>query len=249
MSSTNSFSSIAQTKLLLQNQFFKLSAVQSKNVEIVTDLQRITNSWTLKQYGQNKPYILECIDSTLYDDIISVTVSRVGGLGLDLVELASIPNSKFGLVAVNEIIQGSNADKCGSFCIGDVLISISEPIKPSSTTSPSVSLSDSSISVKTSSVEALNFDSTINELSKYSDYNEVTLKVKRLLKRKLIDIQLYDPQGKFTGMNFTVLAGYGTPLRTILLNNNIKLYDSRTARLDSPYQTGDCGGEGACGTW
>lgn len=29
---------------------------------------------------------------------------------------------------------------------------------------------------------------------------------------------------------------------------NMKLYDDRTARFDSPYQTGNCGGDGTCGT-
>jgi ferredoxin len=28
----------------------------------------------------------------------------------------------------------------------------------------------------------------------------------------------------------------------------MKMYDDRTARFDSPFQTGNCGGDGTCGT-
>jgi 2Fe-2S iron-sulfur cluster binding domain len=45
-----------------------------------------------------------------------------------------------------------------------------------------------------------------------------------------------------------VIAGYESNLRTMLVSNNLRLYDDRTARFDSPYQTGSCGGEGTCGT-
>jgi ferredoxin len=47
---------------------------------------------------------------------------------------------------------------------------------------------------------------------------------------------------------FNVLAGYGSNLRTALQAKNMKLYDDRTARFDSPFQTGNCGGDGTCGT-
>ena len=33
-----------------------------------------------------------------------------------------------------------------------------------------------------------------------------------------------------------------------LQSRDLKLYDMNTYRFDSPYQTGDCGGEGTCGT-
>ena len=242
MPTTQSFYFHSKVKLFYPS-LLKLNAIpRSNKIEVVTDLDRITSSWTLKQYGQNSAFILECIDRTLDEDIVSVNISRIGGLGIDLVELASIPNSKNGLVAINDIIPGSNADKSGLLSVGDVLVSISEPAQSSS-----VSMRNSNM--KSSSLEALNFDTTINEISKFSEYSEITLTIRRLIKRKSIAIELYDPEGKFTGLNFTVLSGYKGALRTALLNNDIKMYDTRTARLDSPYQTGDCGGEGTCCTW
>ena len=48
--------------------------------------------------------------------------------------------------------------------------------------------------------------------------------------------------------NFVVLSGMGANLRTALNSQNIKMYDDRTYRFDSPFQTGNCGGDGTCGT-
>lgn len=45
-----------------------------------------------------------------------------------------------------------------------------------------------------------------------------------------------------------MLSGLGANLRTALNSQNIKMYDDRTSRFDSPFQTGNCGGDGTCGT-
>ena len=45
-----------------------------------------------------------------------------------------------------------------------------------------------------------------------------------------------------------MLSGFGSNLRTLLQINDIRLYDDRTYRFDSPYQQGNCGGDGTCGT-
>jgi hypothetical protein len=87
----------------------------------------------------------------------------------------------------------SNADRCGLFSIGDVLMSISP--SSSSSSSPSSTTSTSSAI----SVEALNIDNTLAEFAKFTDIDDITLTVRRLVKRKSINIEVYDPQGKFTG--------------------------------------------------
>ena len=66
-----------------------------------------------------------------------------------------------------------------------------------------------------------------------------------MVPRGTIQVKVVGPQGEDAG-EFEILAGYETNLRTALLANNLRLYDPRTARFDSPYQSGDCGGEG---TW
>lgn len=68
-----------------------------------------------------------------------------------------------------------------------------------------------------------------------------------MLPRKIIKVKVVGPQGE-EAATIDVISGYESNLRTVLVNNNLRVYDARTSRFDSPYQTGDCGGEGTCGT-
>jgi len=40
----------------------------------------------------------------------------------------------------------------------------------------------------------------------------------------------------------------GENLRRLLMRKGVQLYDKRAKRFDMPYATGDCGGDGLCGT-
>ena len=160
----------------------------TNSAEIVTDLDVIASSWALKKYGQN--IVLECTNKNLDEDIVSGNVS-LRGLGLEFVELAIIPDSQYALTSIARIIPGGSAEKSGVFSVGDVLISITEPAHATS------SLEEKS--VQTSSLEALNFYATISEMLHYIGHDEVTITARRLIKRKTINIEVYDPQGKFTG--------------------------------------------------
>ena len=274
------------------------SILQTTDEKAAISLDRLGSAWKVIQYGQNGLQGLECIDQQLAEEAFSVQMSKKGGLGLDLIELYT-DKSNSGLVVINEILPGSNADKTGKFKIGDTLLSIA-----------AVTPSDSSL--QPASLEGLNFDSTIDEISKFAEFDDIVLTGRRLVQRKKITVKLFGPTGivqiyvlydrvytlyslnsilhntlvfiayryclcigeYFT--NFTVMTGNPVPLRNILLNKghnydplptlftidftnfsvlsfdvfgvDIKLYDSRTGRFDSPYQTGDCGGEGTCGT-
>lgn len=253
LSSANSFLSLRSPSS--QFSLNKLDAVIGTHcAEVVSDLDEVKNSWILKEYGNgpNAIHAIECIDRKLDDDFFSIQVAHTGGLGLVLVELASIPNSKYGLVAVREIVPGSNAKKCGKFYVGDVLVSILQSPNDylSSLVSSKPSLENSTQNLKKTSLEALNLNATLHEISKFDDVNEVIIKVRRLTKRENIEIQLYDFHRHYTGVRLNVYSGHDMPLRTILLNNNIELYDQSgyTRRVDSPYLTGDCGGDCICGT-
>ena len=54
-----------------------------------------------------------------------ITVSRIGGIGLDLLEMQVTDDRRAGLVMVGGFAANSNAEKCGLFRPGDVLIGIS----------------------------------------------------------------------------------------------------------------------------
>ena len=204
-------------------------------------LDRIGSAWKVMQYGQNGLQGLECIDQQLAEEAFSVKMSKKGGLGLDLIELYT-DKSNSGLVVINEILPGSNADKTGKFKVGDTLLSIA-----------AVTPSDSSL--QPASLEGLNFDSTIDKISKFTEYDDIVLTGRRLVQRKKITVKLFGPTGiaylydslytvfytwysSYTVYyiiclflpliyslcigeyfsNFTVMTGNPVPLRNILLN-------------------------------
>jgi hypothetical protein len=176
--------------------------------------------WKLVNYGKQY-YSLECSDNAYFIETNKINVCRVGGIGLDLTEVKSINNNAY-LVIINNIQQNSNAEKTGKFKIGDSLSSLSIPT------------SESTDSV---SLEGLNLDQVYNTLSKCSAYNNITITTKSLKQRKEVVVQIYSPQSEYLG-NFTVFSGYGMNLRTALQSKDLNIYDDRTKRFDSQYQTG-----------
>merc|ERR1711988_1064356 len=84
-----------------------------------------------------------------------------GGLGLELNEYNVGPQN-VGLVLVGGIKEGSNAEKCGKFVIGDALQSIA-----------------SADGKKQKTLEGLNFDATVDALGEFSDVDDVVITVRR----------------------------------------------------------------------
>ena len=64
------------------------------------------------------------------------------------------------------------------------------------------------------------------------------------MKRNPVHVVVEDDFGKTTELD----ALSGDNLRLLLLHHHTKLYDESTPRLDQPHITGNCGGEGICGT-
>ena len=54
-----------------------------------------------------------------------ITLSRVGGIGLELLEMQVSDDNRAGLVMIGGCSPESNAEKCGLFLPGDVLMGIS----------------------------------------------------------------------------------------------------------------------------
>lgn len=216
----------------LQYKKFVRKSVHFSSVSNDVSIQNIASKWKLVQYGQGlgSYFRLNCVDRNFIEERSKVVVSQVGGIGISLLE-TDRGKLNSGLVVIDEIFSGSNAEKTGGFKVGDVLVTISSLGDPATV----------------SKLEGLNFDATLNELRKFSEYNEVVLTVKRPTKRKDIIVKMVGPDGEDAG-SFTVLAGYGVNMRTALQVENMRMYDEDTARFDSPYQSGNCGGEGTCGT-
>lgn len=179
-------------------------------------LEDAANRLKVIQFGQkpNQMNGLETSDRSFYLANKAVEVSRVdGSLGIDLVEVYSNDDNISGLVLI------SDASRSNQLMIGDSIIKLSN-------------------GERSIDVTGLNYDNTINAFRQFSDDNTVTLTVQRLQRRKEINVKIIGPNNEFV-KEFTVISGYGANLRTALQSNNLKMYDERTSRFDSPYQTGD----------
>jgi hypothetical protein len=172
---------------------------------------------------------IETTDKAYKIKVLDFEIDRKkgGSLGLELIEGAN------GIVFVGAVKP--NSPGASFFSVGDSIISFE-----------GYSQSDDK-STRKASLEGLGLDDTIDCLSEFGAFAYNRVKVKRLVKRAEIVVQIYGPSDEYV-MNVTALSGYGVNLRTALNSYSIKLYDERTARFDSPYQTGNCGGEGTCGT-
>lgn len=202
-------------------------------------VDEIAMRYKVIQFGQTGApgdFELENQDTAFANELIKITLSREGGLGLDLAEY-SAGRGNGGVVLVNDVIEGSNAAKTGLFMPGDALVSVQ-------------AVGDNlleGVPTGVVNVEGLNFDATIGELGRFRDCSTLTIIVKRLVTREYVTIEMVGPQGEDAG-EMVIPAGYGANVRSELQRNNMKVYDPLMARFDSPYQTGDCGGEGTCGT-
>jgi len=182
-------------------------------------------------FGQGQDnYGLEIQDRLYTEKLVTIPMNSNGGFGLDLMEMYTIQGGlgNGGLVLLDSVVPGSNAEKAAAFQSGDALISIAG-------------------GGKEVLLEGFNYDATIDRLLLFKDKNEINITVKRIIKRKEIVVEMIGPSGEDAG-SFVVLSGYGSNMRTALNSKNMKIYDDRTARFDSPYQTGNCAGEGTCGT-
>ena len=180
----------------------------------------------------------------VYDPDTSVGIENIrvslpvveSSLGLDLVELAHGEQDSRGLVLVNKVLGkavGNDRIHPGDTIIG---VFVGDKFKQSTT--------------------ALNLEETMNvlEVAKaYATDNGITsldLELNRLVKRETVKVVLEqdwrDDHGDVpTATEIEALAGDN--LRTLLMHHNARVYDERTVRVDT-LGTGNCGGEGICGT-
>ena len=88
-------------------------------------IDEIADRWRVVKFGQgsNGYNGIELADRLLSVKTVKIPMSRVGGLGLDLMEY-NVGKGNLGLILVGGVIEGSNAEKCGLFLPGDALESI-----------------------------------------------------------------------------------------------------------------------------
>ena len=128
----------------------------------------IAMRWRVTKYGQGFGSYngIEWLDRTLEAQVITIQMSRVGGLGLELNEY-NVGKDDTGLILIGGVKEGSNAEKCGKFLPGDALLSIA-----------SIPTAKGGSSFR-KTLEGLNFDSTLDVLAQFSPYDNVEIAIKR----------------------------------------------------------------------
>ena len=152
-------------------------------------------------------------------------------LGLVLTEMAGHADGR-GLVLVSEVSGHAAQAQPSAIAVGDVLTG--------------VRTSDGRVRERTT---GLNYDRTVEAIGAVKQAaldgdGIIHLELDRLVKRATINVEVVQPDGSV--VEIPALAGDN--LRRLLLRKDIRLYNRQTKRFDMPYATGDCAGEGLCGT-
>lgn len=157
-------------------------------------------------------------------------------IGLELTELAHATTTADhrGLVLVSAV---HGEAKLKPVHVGDVLVGVfcGEHFKESTT--------------------GLDYDATVDVLQRAKQYarsvsgSTLSLEFNRLVKR--VPVTIFVQHGKDPSDGVTELnAKAGDNLRLVLMHHHLtkQLYQADVHRLDQPRLTGNCGGEGVCGT-
>eukprot|EP00904_Undaria_pinnatifida_P000067 jgi/Undpi1/10060/HiC_scaffold_28.g12514.m1 len=174
---------------------------------------------------------LESKDTDYGIEVVKVTLPREPSLGLQMEEVARGGDGR-GLVLISGTAEGGNAEATGKIFPGDTLCWVG--VEPARMTR----------------VEALDWDQTIGALGDSAGERQdgfrlvdITLVIKRLVKRETIDVKFELPGGT---RDHEIKAG--SNLRGEMIRLDVPVYDPKTMRYDQPYATGNCAGEGICGT-
>jgi len=174
---------------------------------------------------------------------VKISLPDGTGLGLGLEELKRGRDGR-GCVLISAIQPGGNAEQAAGeeqkIRVGDMICYLGREPKNM---------------VRT---EGLDFEQTMEALRTYiqsNDATSITLVLKRLVFRESVEVSLsYAPSteekeksgAEAWTQSLSMLCG--SQLRKELLRSGLPVYDKKTLRFDQPYVTGDCGGEGICGT-
>ena len=152
-------------------------------------------------------------------------------LGLELTEVAHGGGDHRGLVMVSAV---HGEAKVKPVHVGDVLVGVfcGEHFKESTT--------------------GMDYDETVQVLERAKHYarsvggSTISVEINRLVKRVPVQVVVEHGGGGITQLE----AKAGDNLRLLLLHHHLsnKLYEAHTHRIDQPRLTGNCGGEGICGT-
>ena len=189
---------------------------------------------------------LQCKSNDVFVDTVTVTYPRrQASLGLELLELAGGRRDGLGITVVSDIFKGGPAEGC-DIQIGDAISQVS--VLQSRSTNANGGLADVE-QVFSVSAEALDYDATVDALQTLpplKDNQEIRLKLRRLRKRPVVNVNLqFPPSQNEPDTTITLFAGEN--LRQGILVRGVKLNDELAKRFDTK-QGGNCGAGGLCRT-
>lgn len=176
--------------------------------------------------SQDSAYALEVIHTSVALDV------DTGALGLVLTEMAGNADGR-GLVLVSDVTGPAKMADPAAIQVGDVITG--------------VRTTDGRVRERTT---GLNYERTmeamgvVKEAALTGGDGKVYLEIDRLVARSPLSVEVVQADGSV----LTIDALAGENLRRLLLRKSVKIYNRDTKRFDMPYATGDCAGEGLCGT-
>lgn len=171
-------------------------------------------------------------DYTFGLEVVRTMVNMQPSIGLEFTEMAAGFDGR-GLVLVSGV-YGNAAHSEPPIHVGDTLtgVIVGDSWKERTT--------------------GLNYDLTVETIGKAKEEaakqntNMIALEFNRLVPRARVRVQVESGDNSMPVQIIEGLAGEN--LRQLLIRKGVKVYDRKTKRFDMPYATGDCGGEGLCGT-
>ena len=184
-----------------------MSDVNVERTEPV-NLAQIASRWKLVKYRATSNDVdvdIECSDKLYREQKVKIGLSRLGGIGLDLLEGQSYEDGT-GLVMVNDVFADTNAAQTGLFQVGDVLSEIkgTKAIEGSSTEKALSAGTEKALSFK---LQGQNLDKCLDALGAFGEYSDIEITVQRLVLRKLVTVKMVGPKGEDAG-TLNVLSGF-----------------------------------------
>jgi len=169
------------------------------------------------------------------DDLSSVKISRTGGLGMDLLELAGGREDGIGITIVQAVTAGGNAEKAGIIA-GDSIAAVSVYETTTSAASGGIGVEEET-KKRVTGCECRDFDSTIDALVNFpgEDNDNLYLDLKRIRRWPKVQVKVeYPPSQCAEGVdNVKMIELFaGENLKRALQNRGIILDDPGNVKCD-----------------
>jgi len=185
------------------------------------------------------PYLNSKSKDYFVDDVSSVKVSRVGGLGMELLELAGGRDDGIGITIIQGVAKGGNAEKAG-IIPGDSIAAVTVYDSASASSDGNGGNFGGLVEETNSRVrgcECKDFDNTIDALASFpgDDADELYLDIKRIRRWPKVKVQVeYPPSQCAEGFNPVKQLEFfaGENLKRALQNRGIVLDDPAAPKCD-----------------